>query len=144
MKPTGDWDVVSVGSELDLRLIQNSVEFLKFFHDYPSVSGLGANLLMWDFNYINGRFYIIDTASGYLHILSLAGDLLANFKPLSITYEKTLAIPAVNTDEWSWPSVEKMVVDYDVETGEERGILVTRHGENGFLGTVGYIVWPEV
>jgi hypothetical protein len=125
---------------VDLSLIQNSTEFLKFMRDSTT-----SNLLMWDYNVVNGRFYIIDTSTGYLHILTsvAGGQFLTNFNASVMTYYKTFAIPSVGNADWSNPDTEKYLVDYDPVTGDERGITYLRRSNDNLQGVVAYAVWPE-
>lgn len=132
-----------MSSSIDLRYINNSTEFLKFFCDFPTISGNGAEALMWDYNYFKKRLYLVDTGNGYLHIITHTG-LWPATDIKDYTYEKTLAIPIASGEIWTNAATEKMYVDYDPDTGDERGIVHVRRGNTSFNGAVEYIYWPEV
>jgi microcystin-dependent protein len=129
---------------VDIRLIQNNTEFLKFYNTATNPAA-ATNTLLWDYNYIKKRYYLLDTGTGYLHIFSQdTGDIDTNFTNADISYIKTLAVPCPHLDDWSDVDAEKMVVDYHPDTGDERGICMTRRGNNNLVGNVAYIFWPEV
>lgn len=138
------WIDVFVTSSVDIRLIQNNTELLKFYNNSTNPS-TATNTLMWDYNYIKKRYYLLDTGTGYLHILSQdIGEIDTNWNNLSISYVKTLAVPCPHLDDWSNVDAEKMTIDYHPDTGEERGICMLRRGNNNLVGNVAYILWPEV
>lgn len=138
------WTYEWASNTVNLRQIQNATEFLKFHNDSPTPNENGAYLIMWDYNFIKKRYYIIDSASGYLHILSQStGTMMSNWNESSITYEKTLAIPSVDSTDWSDSDAERMTIDYDLDTGEERGIIYIRRSNQNLLGVVNYVAWPE-
>lgn len=136
---TYDW----ASANLDLRTIQNSTEFLKFFN-YSSHPGTGDNLLMWDYNYIKKRYYMMTTGTGYMHILTQdTGDFTTNWDGAYISYLKTIAVPSVDSSDWADADAEKIVVDYDPVTGDERGIIYTRRSNTSLLGVINYVTWPD-
>lgn len=124
---------------LDLSLVQNSTEFLKFMRGNTS-----TNTMLWDYNHVNGRFYLSDTSTGYIHIFeSSVAPFTTNWDASIITYYRTYALPSVGNADWSDSDVEKYTVDYDPITGEERGITYLRRSNQDFGGVVCYAVWPE-
>lgn len=123
--------------------IGNSTEFLKFCNQSTN-PGAVSNTLLWDYNYIKKRYYLIDNSTSYLHIFTQnTGDIVTNFNTSSIDYEKTLAVPLPAVDQWAEVNCEKMIVDYDPDTGEERGICMVRRGQHTLTGAVIYVFWPE-
>ena len=139
----GSWSTIN-GPTLDLRTIANGTEFKKFFNDYPVFTGLAQDLLVWDYNYIKKRYYLMDSSTGLLHILSQAsGSMITNFDSSSISYEKTLAVPVPNMDQWADSFTDKLSIDYHPDTGEERGIFMNRIGNTALFGSMAYVEWPE-
>jgi microcystin-dependent protein len=137
------YSVLPSALALDIKSVQNNTEYRKFLC-YSTNPGNGANTLMWDYNYIKKRYYLMDTATGYLHIFSQdVGDIDTNFDTASISYVKTLAVSVPSMDTWQDADAEKFIVDYDPDTGEERGICHNRRGNTSLLGVAAYIYWPE-
>ncbi len=123
--------------------VGNGTEWLKFCNQSTN-AGAASQTLMWDYNYIKKRYYLIDNSTSYLHIFSqTVGDIVTNFNTASISYEKTLAIPMPSTEIWTELNCEKMTVDYDADTGEERGICMVRRGTTSLTGAAIYVFWPE-
>jgi hypothetical protein len=131
----------NVAGDLNLYYILNNTEFRKFFNNSTAVS----NLLLWDYNPIKNRYYFMDDTGGYLHILSqTTGNIITHWNASYITYEKTLAIPIPSLAQWTDAYVEKITIDYDLDTGDELGILMVRRGNQSLTeGTATYINWPE-
>lgn len=133
------WNL-SWSDNLDLSMINNNIPFMNF---YPG-SSYNDELLMFDYNYINKRFYIVDSSTGYLHILQGSQTTLElNWNSLNITYVKTLAIPNIGNQEWSGTGKEKYIIDYDPDTGDERGIIYWRRSPFEYHGVICYSDWPE-
>jgi hypothetical protein len=129
-----------VGNTVDLSTIVGGSELVKYFGSTTTA----MNLDMWDYNHIKKRYYIMSSADGYLHILKHnTGDMVNNWNASDISYEKTLAIPLTGNDLLSDSTVERWVVDYHPDTGEERGIIMNRRGNQSFTGCINYINWPE-
>jgi hypothetical protein len=138
------WVASFVSNDIDLHAVNNSTEYLKFVN-YSTNPGDVQNALMWDYNYIKKRYYLLDGSSGYLHIFSQdSGDIDTAWNATSMSYVKTLAVPVPSMDNWQDADAEKFVVDYHPDTGEERGICHTRRGNTSLLGVAAYIYWPEV
>ena len=130
-------------SSIDLRSCVNNTEFRKFYN-YSTNPTIEANTLLWDFNYIKNRYYLLDTNTGYLHIFShTTGNITSSWVATSITYEMTLAVPSPHQEIWTNVEAERMLVDYDLTTGDEKGIVMNRRGNNSLNGSVIYINWPE-
>lgn len=128
---------------LDVRSVQNNTEYRKFIN-YATNPGNTSNTLLWDYNYIKKRYYMIDTSTGYMHtFVHTTGDISTNFDTASIAYEKTIAVSVPSMDNWQDADSEKFLVDYDPDTGVERGICHTRRGNTSLLGVATYTYWPE-
>jgi microcystin-dependent protein len=137
------YSVLPSALALDIKSVQNNTEYRKFLA-YSTNPGNSSNTLMWDYNYIKKRYYMIDTSTGYMHIFTQdTGDIDTNFNTSSISYSKTIAVSVPSMDSWQDADAEKFIVDYDPDTGEERGICHTRRGNNSLLGVAAYIYWPE-
>jgi tail collar domain len=138
------WTSAFVTNAVDLHGVVNATEYNKFVN-YATNPGDAQNALLWDYNYILKRYYLLDGSSGYLHIFQQdTGDIVTNFNTASISYVKTLAVPVPSMDNWQDADAEKFVVDYHPDTGEERGICHTRRGNTGLIGVAAYTYWPEV
>lgn len=130
-------------SSIDLRNCVNNTEFRKFYN-YSTNPTIEADTLLWDFNYIKNRYYLLDTNTGYLHIFShTTGNITSSWVATSITYEMTLAVPLPHQEIWADAASERMLVDYDLTTGDEKGIVMNRRGNTVLNGSVTYINWPE-
>ena len=135
--------VRSTSPLLNTTGVGNGTEFLKFCNQSTN-PGAVSNTLLWDYNYIKKRYYLIDNSTSYLHIFTQnTGDIVTNFNTSSIDYEKTLAVPLPAVDQWAEVNCEKMIVDFDPDTGEERGICMVRRGQFTLTGTAIYVYWPE-
>lgn len=137
------WNHTFVGTNLDLRNVQNNTELRKFYA-YSTNPNNASNTMLWDYNYIKKRYYLTDTSTGYMHIFSQdVGDIDTNWDTASISYVKTLAISTPSVDNWQDADTEKYMVDYDPDTGQERGICHVRRGNTSLHGVAVYIYWPE-
>lgn len=133
-----------VGVNLDLRNCQNNTELRKFYA-YSTNPNNASNTLLWDYNYIKKRYYLIDTSTGYMHtFVHTSGDIVTNWNTASVAYEKTIAVSVPSMDNWQDADSEKLFVDYDPDTGQERGICHSRRGNTALLGVATYTYWPEV
>jgi len=137
------WVSAYVSTPLDIRTVQNGTEYLKFTNSSTNPSTAG-NTLMWDYNQIKKRYYLMDTRTGYMHIFTQdTGDIDTHFAGTYISYLKTIAVPLINGEAWSDTDTEKITVDWNPDTGEERGICFVRRGNQNLSGCVTYIYWPE-
>ena len=82
--------------------------------------------------------------TGYMHIFSqITGDIETSWLDASITYEKSIAVPLPNTEILSNIDTEHIHIDYDVDTGVEKGIVLVRRGNQSYHGCITYVNWPE-
>ena len=144
----GSGYVVDWGIVLNLISVNNASAMIPFFSSATSQQSVARKTYMWDYNYIKKRYYLVDDATGYLHLFNHTTDAPnTSWFASSITYEKTLAIPLPHVSQWGDTNVDRLYIDYDIDTGEEKGIIIIRRGYNGgsfyLLGSVTYVNWPE-
>lgn len=138
------WQHDLASNTVNLLNVNNSTEFRKFLNYSTNPAGV-HNALLWDYNPIKKRYYLIESSTGYLHIFSQdSGDIDTAWNETSMSYVKTLAVPVSSMDTWTDASSERFVVDYHPDTGEERGICHTRRSNFNLVGVAAYIYWPEV
>ena len=133
---------------LNLSTINNSSSFLNYFNN--NITYLNAtNTLLWDFNPVALRYYLIDTYTGFLHIFNSSVQISeANFTASNITYNQSYAVSLPHGEPWGASganTTDKFIVDYDTNEeglGTEFGLIMVRGGESSYGGTVSYIPWP--
>lgn len=141
------------GANLNLHdaNINNVAEFQKWHTT-------AANLLLVQYNPIKKRLYVITDETGFVHIFTVnnsafagtggfwdtAGPRSAVIRAGELTYVK--AIPLCGgTGLWASPtfSKEHYTVEFDLTTGEERAIALTRQLITTGTGVVTRVPWAE-
>jgi hypothetical protein len=137
------WQHDFASATINLDSCTDNTEYRKFIN-FGTDPGDQQDTLMWDFNPIKQRYYLIDDSSGYMHIFEhTTGNITSSWLSTSITYIKSYAVPLAHAAPNSDTATEKVTVDYDPDTGDERGIIIVRRGHTGLSGTVTYVNWPE-
>jgi len=117
---------------------------LNLFDTYDAVRNLEGNVdkelecLQW--NPIKKRLYVSARRSNLMHIFTWGSGSLTSLFGLGSnpTYEKTIGIPAAGESDRL--TIDTVHVDWDIDTGEEKSITVTRYQENG---SVTRAAWKE-
>lgn len=138
----GSWHHDFASATVNLRDCVNNSEYREF-SNYSSNPAMTENTLCWDFNPIKQKYYLMTTGTGYMHIFEhTTGNITSSWLATSITYSQSLALPLPNTEIWADVATEKVIVDYDIDTGDEKGVIIIRRGNTVLSGCVTYVNWP--
>jgi hypothetical protein len=140
----GSWNVQPATNTVIITSVNNNSSFVNFLN-FSTNPYAHHDTIMWDFNFIKKRYYLLDNGTGYMHIFThTTGDINTSWFDSSITYEKSIAIPMPHAEYWAnIDNEEKLTIDYDIDTGEEKGIIIIRRGFHVINGSVTYVNWPE-
>lgn len=116
---------------------------------YPS--NTGAPLILFQYNPISQRIYVITTEMSMIHIFELttvSNDFSAWWNTASpareqaLTYVKTLMLAGMGRNVSTGGQCH-YTVDYDPVSGKERAMVFTRDGGNQNIGSITRISWTE-
>lgn len=141
------------GANLNLHdaNITNVAEFQKWHTS-------AANLLLFQYNPIKKRIYVITDETGFIHIFTVnnsafagtggfwdtAGPRDATVRAGELTYVKALPLCG-GTGSWASVSFgkEHYTVEFDLTTGEEKAVTLTRQINTNGTGVVTRVPWVE-
>lgn len=139
------WTLTLIGTSLSLisNTFINDTEFKK-------LEPVNSTLLCFIYNPIKKRFYLMTNGSSYLHIMNI------NTYPYTLdmwwvdagryssylTYEKTITMLG-NDAYWSNANSEHISLEYDLVTGQEYALSVSRRGTTSYNGSVIKVPWFE-
>ncbi len=125
---------------IDISKVNNSSSFLQYYNNTTSSV---YNTLLWDYNPILKNFYLIDVSTGFLSIFSQSTTITnSTFSPLSMSYVATYAVTLPHGEPWSNANTDRFIVDYNINSGTENGLILVKAGNASYGGTVSYIPWP--
>lgn len=118
---------------------------------YTAFNNTNMSIVFCAYNFLKNRIYLVPTGNQMLHVFHLKslnitdGGFGTSGSPFYSNVEYIGARPLVmsamarptNLDQERW------TLDYDLETGAERGIVICRMGDSRF-GSVSYIPWPGI
>lgn len=116
--------------------------------DYQVYDQAAWPLLFFSYNPIKRRFYLLHAGSGYMNIFKLdPGQAPLTWWDASpagsqLDFEK-MVIMAGAGETWTEVDSEKMYVEYDTVTGQEKCLVVPRRGNTSLTGSVCRIPWNE-
>ena len=117
-------------------------------------AGSGAHVLLFQYNPVNGRIYVITNEVALMHIFQITGTTWGTPPDISswwaassgryagLSYIKSLAISGDGAP-WFATGQENITVDFDPVLGTEKAIVFTRVGNNGLTGSITRIPWIE-
>jgi len=117
---------------------------------YPS--GSGSRILLFQYNPLSKRIYIMGTEVSMIHIFQIGSGFSGNdisawwasASPLaSLSYIKSIAIPGIGAPLGDWNRFNH-TIEVDQTTGLEKSITIVRWGDgNPSDGTITRIPWVE-
>ncbi len=143
----GTYTRTSIGT-INILNVLNNVIFLQF---YTGNLSNAYNTLLWDYNYILQKLYLIDTAVGFLHIFTQVTPAAtaprlpldaSTFVSNNFSYVASYAVSLPHGESWGTTTTDKFLLDYDPVNGTEYGLTMIRYGNASYGGTVSYIPWP--
>lgn len=132
-----------------------NVQF-RAWHQAASV----ADVLLFQYNPVKKRIYVITNEVGMLHIFQLTatgadpygpGTTANNLKDwwlygasryAVLQYVKSIGIPGDGA-RWTDSNRDRFFVDFDLTTGTEKALVFSRNGETNFAGSVTRVPWKE-
>jgi hypothetical protein len=122
--------------------ITNYLEFTKWH-------SAASKILMFQYNPIKKRIYVITDETGFIHIFTVNN---ASFNAWwaavdvtrygQLTYEKAIGLGG-GAGHWSNSSKDRFAVEFDLATGEEKSIAITRTDLAAFAGVITRAPWTE-
>jgi hypothetical protein len=121
------------------------------FTNYHSVNA--ALVLLFQYNSINRRIYVVTNECGYLFVFNLSlfnsNDITAWWNQLDatrypqLTFEKAIAMAGGGAAWYPSGLRDRINVEYDTSTGDELSVCYTRVNNTSFLGSVTRAPWRE-
>jgi hypothetical protein len=114
-------------------------------------AGSTAKILLFQYNPIKKRIYVITDEVGVMHIFKItasSNDFQAWWntaspgREIGLSYVKSIAMPGLGTIVSSWSQCH-YTVEFDQNSGTEICVVFTRDGSGTQLGSVTRIPWVE-
>lgn len=122
-------------------------EFIKWY----AGTGSGAKVMLFQYNPVKGRIYVVTDEVFGLHIFELVGtkdfkvwwDQGVVTRAGNLKYLKTLALGGDGA-AWADSQTEHICVEFDLGTGQEIAVAWSRPGTATKAGSVTRVPWREV
>ena len=116
---------------------------------YQTLDQNSHPILFFQYNPIKRRIYLLHAGSGYLSIFTLLPGPTSLYDwwdssvdGTKLEHTKMLALSG-GGDTWTDTGSEKMFVEFDGLTGQERAFVLVRRGNSSLTGSVCRIPWTE-
>lgn len=143
------------GTNLNLSntLIVNGAAYRAFHNNNKSGSAVPIPIVLFQYNPVKKRIYVMDVETGYLFIFNIglysaSNNITAWWNQADatrypqLTFEKAIAISGAGS-EWTLDQRDHCTVTYDLTTGVESGIVFNRTGNAATFGSVTFVAWQN-